>query len=177
MSNHQPWVLLRIWHLEAMETAVAEQMPSHFTRTSYLSAPTRWRELPVRDLAARIEQVLAASYKRRAWQLRTPEDPWSLVPFAFYFEWVGDTDTPANPSATSDPFIYPCANANPVLAQIAARDLDQLVQAARTGISSRCYEDRFSTFRIDEDDTWHLVPARESAALFQARYNTDSPNG
>ena len=176
MSNiSQQWALLRLWHLEAMETVIADPGLVHFTRTSYLSAPIRWRALPMPELASRVEQVLAASYKLRGWELRTPDDPWSLVPFAFYFEWVDREDIPANPDATSDPFMYPCADANPVLSDLAIRDLDKILQDRRPGIAARCYQNAFSTFRIDEDDTWHLVDYGESEALFRTRYEADPP--
>lgn len=164
------WVLLRIWHLEAMETVIEHPQLVHFTRTSYLSAPARWRDLPLPQLAARVEQVLAASYKQRAAQLRTQDDSASLVPFAYFFEWVDRDDIPANPEAQSDPFLYPCAKTNPVLPEIAIRDLDKIVQEPRAGIASRCYASGFSAFRIDEDDTWHLVRHADREPMFRERY-------
>jgi hypothetical protein len=171
MSNeHERWALLRVWHCEAMESVIDRDDPIHFTRTSYLSAPARWSGLPTKELARRVEIVLNASYKRRAWELRTAEDTNSLVPFAFYFEWVDRDDVGADPLASVAPFLYPCTVANPRLAEIAFRDLDALAQAARPGLASRCYAGAFSAFRIDVDDTWHLVRHDDRAALFAARH-------
>ena len=171
MTTDQPrWALLRVWHFEAMNSVIANPDVAHFTRTSYLTAPSRWRELPLPALASRVEQVLVASYKQRAAQLRTPDDPASLVPFAFFFEWVDRDDIPANPAAQGDPFLYPCVAANPALGDIAYRDLDAIIKAARPGIASRCYDDAFSAFRIDENDSWHLVPYRDREALFEERH-------
>ena len=166
----KPWVLLRVWHLETMESVVTSADPMHFTRTSYLSAPARWRDLPFAVLANRVEQVLLADYRRRAAQLRTDDDSDSLVPFSFYFEWVEDRDVAANPAAQLDPFMFPCAHDNPALAEIAVREVDVLVRSSRPGLANGCYVAAFSGYRIDEDDSWHIVGIRERQAMFESRH-------
>lgn len=49
------------------------------------------------------------------------------------------------------------------------------MQAARTGIEGRCYEGGFSAFRIDEDDTWHLVSWRDRDAMYADRHESTQP--
>jgi hypothetical protein len=167
------WSLLRIWHIEALESVIGDPKGVSFTRTSYVAAPARWRNLSQPELAGRIEQLLNAAYERRNW-LTTQQsgDPVGLEPFVFYFEWVERDSIPAAPGVVVEPWVLPRANAHPDLVARAFAEIDARVQAARPGIDARAYADAFYVFRIDEDDSWHFIRSRSRKAetLFAERF-------
>jgi hypothetical protein len=169
-ATSERWQLLRTWHLEAMECVIDSPTPATFTRTTYLSVPASWRSFTSRQLAARIEQALNAHYRIRWATLRTAEVDERIIPFAFDFEWVSRADLPAVPNARSDPWTFPCAKDTQGLAEIAWREIDAKLQSVRPGIDARCYADAFEVFRVDEDDSWHIVDWNDRAAMFAARY-------
>jgi len=160
-----------------MECVIESPALASFARTSYISTPTCWRDLPPRQVATRIEHLLHAHYRIRAATLRTPEVDERMVPFAFDFEWTTRADIPATPGVRSDPWMFPYANRNPRLSEIASNELDARLQGARPGIESRCYRDAFEAFRVDEDDSWHIIDWRERASLFASRYEGKISHG
>jgi hypothetical protein len=164
------WSLLRIWHAEAIESVIQHPQGVHFLRTSYLTAPEQWRNLPQPELVNRVEQLLNASYRRRNWSTAQSDDPTPMVPFAFYFEWVDLDDSPAITDTRVAPWVLPNANAHPNLVENAIADIDARLQTVRPGINARAYSEAFSVFRIDPDDTWHLIDDRDRAALFADRF-------
>jgi hypothetical protein len=166
------WELLRVWHLEAMECVIHSPTPATFIRTSYISAPACWSAFPPRELATRIEHVLHAHYRVRAATLRTPDVDERMLPFAFDFEWVTRDDTAGTAEAHSRPWLFPCAIENPRLSEIALHEIDAALRAARPGIDARCYGDAFEVFRVDEDDTWHIIDWDQRVAMFAGRYET-----
>lgn len=164
------WALLRVWHLEAMETVIEHPAVCHFVRTSYVSVPTRWHALPLAEVARRVEMLLLAHYRIRAATLWTPEVDERMQPFAFDFEWVARADMPAQPVAEGAPWLFPVAQVNPHLEDLAFEELSARREAARPGIASRCYDDAFAAVRVDVDDTWHMVRHADRAAMFAARH-------
>lgn len=140
-----------------------------FTRTSYVSAPSFWREMSPVTLAGRIEQLLVAHYRIRAATLDTPPNGDRMLPFAFDFEWVEDGPT-SEADEDAAPWLLPVARANEHLTETAYRELDGIRRVPRPGIAARCYEDAFTVFRIDEDDTWHHLRAHDRERMFEARY-------
>jgi hypothetical protein len=166
------WALLRVWHVECLDTVIEQATAYSFTRESYVSAPQAWRELPHKQLLARIEQLLIAHYDHRARTSMTETDRARQVPFAYFFEWVERADHPADPTAQADPFVLPQARAHPALVEAAIIELTTRLRAKRKGIDSKCYDDAFTAIRIDENDTWHLVKFADRAPLFAARYGT-----
>ena len=43
--NNNVWALLRLWHVEFLESVIDRPNAVSFTRTSYVTAPERWRQL------------------------------------------------------------------------------------------------------------------------------------
>ena len=164
------WPLLRIWHLEVMDCLITSPHACTFTRESYVTAPPFWITLPPAELARRIEQLLAAHYRIRAATLATPWNEDRMAPFAFDFEWVRREANPPHPNACAEPWLLPAAHANRHLAETAFREIDAALAVARPGLAARCYEQAFAFFRIDDNDTWHVVGWTDRAALFTARY-------
>jgi hypothetical protein len=142
-----------------------------FLRTSYVSAPRAWTSFSTEELVGRIEQLLTAHYRVRAASLQGSDDLAQVIPFSFDFEWVAREEMPAQPDFESLPWMLPCAAAHPHLFAIADREMDATRRVARPGIDARGYRDAFAVFRIDEDDTWHLVRHYKRAAMFVARYD------
>jgi hypothetical protein len=164
------WSLLRLWHVEALESVIENPQGVIFTRTSYLTAPARWRELPTDVLASRLEQLLIAAYRRRAATLAGSGDDTRMLWFGFYFEWVDRDDTAGDPATHCDLWIFPAAYAHPNLVARAHEEVDAHLHADRPGIARRCYASAFEVFRIDDNDSWHLVRHEDREALFATRF-------
>ena len=166
------WALLRLWHVECLDTVIDQPTAYSFTRESYISAPAAWRELPIAQLLARIEQLLIAHYNQRAATSMTADDRARQEPFAYWFEWVERADHPGDPEAQANPYILPKAGAHPAVVEAAVAELTKRLRAPRKGIDAKCYDDAFTAIRIDENDSWHLVKYADRAPLFAARYAT-----
>jgi hypothetical protein len=166
----QGWELLRLWHFEALDSLIHDPKAVTFTRTSYVSAPRRWKVFAVEELVGRLEQLLLAHYRIRTASLQGSGDVAQVVPFGFDYEWVTRADMPAQPEFEAMPWMFPCATTHLHLFDIADRDMDMARRVDRLGIDSQCYRGAFAVFRIDEDDTWHIVRHYRRAAMFAARY-------
>jgi hypothetical protein len=164
------WCLLRLWHVESLESVIEHPQGIIFTRTSYLTAPARWRELSVPVLASRLEQLLDAAYKARAHTLAGSGDDTQMLWFGFYYEWVDHGVAVADSTLRSDLWTQPRAGAHPSLVAKAHDEVDAALHADRPGIAGRCYATAFEAFRIDEDDSWHLVGFNDRAGLFAERH-------
>lgn len=163
------WALLRIWHVEMMDVAVGLAAGYRFMRTSFLSAPSGWRTMSTSDIAARVETVLAASYKLRNY-MRTDDDHSCMELLGFWFEWVEDADTAPDPTATTAPFLLPKTFADVGLARKVVADLDAKVQQPRLGLASHCYANGFERFRVDVNNDWLILDPAEAKALFAERH-------
>lgn len=164
------WSLLRFWHVESLDTVIEHPRGISFTRTSYIAAPSRWRELPIPELVSRLEQLLIAAYNRRNYTLRDTDDPARMVPFVFDFEWVEHDDAPAMLGAVPEPWVLPNANAHPDLVMRGLSEIDARRRVTRPGLHARPYANAFEAIRIDEDDSWHLVRSADRAAMFASRF-------
>ena len=168
------WELLRLWHSEALDSAVHDPRAVTFTRTSYVSAPSWWRSFSTEELVGRLEQLLLAHYRVRAASLQSTGqgtgDLAQVIPFGFDYEWVTRADMPAQPDFEAVPWMFPCALTHRHLFEIADREMDLARRVDRRGIDAQCYRGAFAVFRIDEDDTWHIIRHYKRAAMFAARY-------
>ena len=129
------WSLLRLWHVESLESVIEHPEGVIFTRTSYVTAPKRWRELPTEVLTARLEQLLNAAYRVRAGTLAGSGDDTQMLWFGFYFEWVDEGSAPADPDHRSSLWTLPRANAHPNLVAKAHEEVD-LPRCTRSDLAS-----------------------------------------
>jgi len=157
----RPWVLLRVWHVEADASVIEKPYGMTATRTSYVSAPLGWRRLPQMKLVARLEQLLDAACRRRA---ATPRV------FVFFYEWVERANAPGDPRAAAEPWVLPHANAHAALVERACFEIDRRLRAPRNGIAARGYDDAFEVFAIDNDGRWRLLDVAERAAVLASRH-------
>src|SRR4051812_9458549 len=88
--HDKPWSLLRIWHVEILDSWMGSPSPTLFTRTSYCVAPSELRARGQIELVGRVETLLAASYAMRNHQTAQSGDPAKQVCLAFAFEWVDE---------------------------------------------------------------------------------------
>jgi hypothetical protein len=168
--------LLRVYHAEALGSVIGEPMAAVFLRTSYVTTPSAWQELARDVLANRVEQLLNAAYARRNWSMAQSDDPTPMLPFLFDFEWVGRAPSPPLDDDDSErgPLILPGAGAHAAVIEGAIDELLRILDAERPGIDARCYDRAFEVFRIDDDDSWHLIRHEDRSALFTGLFGTQA---
>ncbi|HEY4055585.1 MAG TPA: hypothetical protein VGM39_03215 [Kofleriaceae bacterium] len=166
------WELIRLWHFEMMEVVIDSPSGVHFVRTTYVSTPARWKDLAVPEIAARLEQLLDVHYRHRWHTMTIPGEPVErILPFGFDYEWVTRDDMPPRDSVA--PFIFPVGRANPYLHKTIIDGMFEIVSKPRPGIAAECLLQAFDAFRIDADDSWHMLDTRDRRAALcalQQRY-------
>lgn len=174
------WALLRLWHFEAVESELEAAAVQVFTRTSYVSAPRGWRALSAPELTARLEQLLSAHYRARAFSMRGALDLSPVVPFGYDFEWVTRAEMAperAPERADTAPWMFPRAKVNPALVERARAEVRRRRGEARPGSAGRWCDEAFTVFRVDEDDRWQLLRRYQHASLLAARHEQGERRG
>lgn len=167
------WQLVRVWHVETLDTVAHHPNAPRFLRTSYGAVPATWKKLDDVAVRDRVRYALELSYRSRNYQSAKSGDKAAMIWVAISFELVdkiamaphiaGDEDEDLERvTVRVDRCIHP---------EVIGAAVSQVVAtwyAARPGLDAMPWTEAFSTFRFDEDDTCHLVKARERAALFGA---------
>jgi hypothetical protein len=157
------WRLLRIWHVEAIESVTHHPNAAMFSRTSYCLAPNRWEDFEPSELLRRVEFLLEAHYRRRNYQTAQTGDPVGMLWIAYAFEWVARSEMPANTSDNVDEDIW--VTSRPVDEELVMRAITQIEakwRQPRPGIDSRPWSDGFGLFGIEADgETWKLLRSRD----------------
>jgi len=160
--------LLRIWHVEVLSSVAANPGAVTFSRTSYCVAPARWESLAKDDLDRRVGVLLDAAYAKRNHEMAQTGDPTPTWLIAYDHEWVAADEMPAS-EPTHHAVMIATADIATALVESAISQIDDLRGLARPGRASNPWQQSFSAWSVDDDDSWRIPKRGERAAMFSSR--------
>ncbi|MFN0248683.1 MAG: hypothetical protein ACKV2T_17470 [Kofleriaceae bacterium] len=149
---------------------------SRFVRTSYGLVPSSWRELDNTAVRDRILYALDLSYRSRNSQSAKAGDPNEMLWIAVAFEFVEPTAMPPRTLHESDlehVSVRIDRDIHPEVIDAAGTLVLAERYRARLGLDKQPWNDAFSAFRYEEDDTCDLVEFRDRAPMFEAAFGAN----
>jgi hypothetical protein len=171
--------LVRIWHVETLDTVAAHSNAVRFLRTSYCVVPFAWKKLDALAVRDRVLYALQLSYRFRNHQSAKSGDEAEMLWVAVAFEFVDKLEMAPTIDGDEDEdhervTVRTDLDIHPDVIDAAVSQVIATWYAARPGLDAKPWTDAFSTFRYDDDDTCHLVKFRERAALFDASFGANA---
>lgn len=173
------WQLVRVWHVETLDSVAHHPIAPRFLRTSYCLAPSTWKKLDDLALRDRLLYALDLSYRFRNYQSAKSGDKAEMIWVAVAFELVDKIAMAPYVDGDEDEdfervTVRVDRNIHPDVTDAAVSQVIATWYAARPGMDAKPWTDAFTTFRFDEDDTCHLVKSRDRAALFEASFGPNA---